>query len=365
MGAPLTLLGAGLNTGPEEGSDKALNEDPGERSDEEEPPEGQQDLGLPHPEAIHTADPFEAWVRTQEFLGCPHRMTVLQRDAPFLARVQHRSLGALGLMTQSYGPAVEIACSPPIHLVTVNFVFGGKMLIHDREETTVADSQHGASFSFHDDVTMRWTPGLRQLMLTIEKSRIEQYLRALLDEPVDRPPRFHGSVDLTGSGQGIAAAVATFRRALGQCGKAGPPPVLATEIEHGILTSLLLGQPHSYTDAIFSARSLPSPRVVRRVVELIDSAPEKAFTVADLAEYASVSERSLHAAFRRQLGTSPMAYVRCRRLEQAHEELLHLDPSAGVRVTDVALRYGFAHTGRFASAFRKRFGEAPSITLRR
>jgi transcriptional regulator GlxA family with amidase domain len=128
---------------------------------------------------------------------------------------------------------------------------------------------------------------------------------------------------------------------------------------------VLLGHRHNYTDAIFSARALPAPRVVRRVVELIDSAPETAFTVADLAACAGVSERSLHAAFRRQLGTSPMAYVRRRRLEQAHDELLRLDPSAGVRVTDVALRHGFAHTGRFAAAYRERFGEPPSTTLRR
>jgi transcriptional regulator GlxA family with amidase domain len=141
--------------------------------------------------------------------------------------------------------------------------------------------------------------------------------------------------------------------------------VLAAELEHGVLTSLLLGQRHNYTDAIFSARALPAPRVVRRVVELIDSAPETAFTVADLAEHAGVSERSLHAAFRRQLGTSPMAHVRRRRLEQAHDELLRLDPAGGVKVTDVALRHGFGHTGRFAAAYRARFGEPPSATLRR
>jgi transcriptional regulator GlxA family with amidase domain len=110
---------------------------------------------------------------------------------------------------------------------------------------------------------------------------------------------------------------------------------------------------------------VPAPRVVRRVVELIDSAPETAFTVADLAVFAGVSERSLHAAFRRRLRVVPMSYVRRRRLELAHEELLRLDPSEGAKVTDVALRHGFPHTGRFAAAYRARFGESPSTTLRR
>jgi AraC-like DNA-binding protein len=324
-----------------------------------------EEIGLPHPRSIDTGDPDEARVRTQGFLGCSHRMTVLERGAPFHAQVRYRSLAGLGLMSSVYGPAVQIGVSPPIDMVTVNFVFGGALRIEDGGRTTVADEAHAAAFCFHEDVEMWWTQGLRQLMLTIEKPRLERHLQNLLNEPLHEPLCFEPSVDLAGGGQGIVAAVQTLRRALVRCGKAGPPPVLAAEIEHGILSALLLGQRHNYTDVIFSARALPAPRVVRRVVELIDSAPEIAFTVADLAECAGVSERSLHAAFRRQLGTSPMAYVRRRRLEQAHDELLRLDPSRGAKVTDVALRYGFAHTGRFAAAYRERFGEAPSATLRR
>jgi AraC-like DNA-binding protein len=323
------------------------------------------DTGLPHSTLLDTADPHEARTRTQEFLRCSHRMRVLDRESPFRARVEYRSLSGLGLLSSRYGAAVEIDCSPPVRMVTVNFVFGGTMLIEDGGHTTVADANHAAAFSFHEDLAMRWSARMRQLMLTIPKPRIERYLQNLLNEPVDRPLRFHPQVDLAGSGQGIAAATRMLRHALELCGKAEPPPVLTAEIEHTILTTLLLGQRHNYTDAIFAARALPSPRVVRRVTELVDSSPQKAFTVADLAGYAGVSERSLHSAFRRQLGTSPMSYVRHRRLEQAHDELLSLDPSAGVTVTDVALRFGFTHTGRFAAAYRRRFGESPSTTLRR
>jgi AraC-like DNA-binding protein len=325
----------------------------------------EHDMDVPYPVAVRTEDPFEARVRTQEFLGCAHRMTVLERENPFQARVRYRSMNGLGLMSSVYGPAVMIGCSPPIDLVTVNFVNNGEMSVDDGGRISVARPGHGAVFVFQEDLTMRWAAGMRQLMLTIDKPLVARHLRGLLGTPMDRPVRFGGAVDLAGGGQGIAAAVRTFLRALELCGKQGPPPVLAAEIEHGILTALLLGQPHNYTDRIFAARALPSPRVVRRVTELIDSAPGTAFTVADLASFAGVSERSLHAAFRRQLGASPMSYVRRRRLEHAHDELLSLDPGAGVKIIDVALRHGFAHTGRFAAAYRARFGESPSSTLRR
>jgi AraC-like DNA-binding protein len=324
-----------------------------------------EDISLPHPCLIHTDDPYEARVRTQQLLGCAHRMTVLERDSPFQACVQYRGLNGLGLMSSTYGPSVEIGCSPPINRVTVCFVYDGQMLIEDGGTSGFAGAHQAAVFSFHEDLIMRWEPGMRQIMLTIDKSLIERYLENLVHQPVRQRLKFHGRVDLSNGGQGIAAAVQTMRRALTLCGKAGLPPVLAAEIEHNILTTLLLSQRHNYTDAIFRAHSLPAPRVVRSVVELIDSLPRQPFTVADLATHAGISERSLQEAFRRQLGTSPMSYLRRRRLQQAHDELLGIDAAAGVTVTDVALRHGFTHIGRFAAAYRQSFGESPSTTLRR
>jgi len=327
-----------------------------------------ESTGVPHGRVISTRDLSEAKARTQELLKNVHSMKVLDCGSPFEARVAYRKLNGIGLMSSGYGPAVEISCAPPISIVTVNFVFGGTMLIDEGragEPTAVADEQHAGVFCFPENVRMRWAPGLRQLMLTIDKSLIDHHLRNLLNEPLHAPLRFETVMDLKRGGEGITAATKTLRRALAQCGKADPPPVLVKEIEQVILTALLLGQQHNYTDRIFSPQPLPTPRIVRRVLELIHSSPDAAFTVADLAEFAGVSERSLHSAFRRQLGTSPMSYVRRHRLEQAREELMRSDPSTGVKVTDVALRHGFTHTGRFAAAYRARFGESPSATMRR
>jgi AraC-like DNA-binding protein len=51
------------------------------------------------------------------------------------------------------------------------------------------------------------------------------------------------------------------------------------------------------------------------------------------------------------------------RLDHVRTELLHSDP-AEVRVTEVAMRWGFFHQSRFAQQYRDRFGELPSATLR-
>ena len=96
----------------------------------------------------------------------------------------------------------------------------------------------------------------------------------------------------------------------------------------------------------------------------IHDEPEKPFTVADLAAIAGMSVRSLQEGFRRHLGCTPMAYLQQERLLRAHETLRRADPLR-ITVAAIAHRWGFAHLGRFASAYRARFGEPPSDTLRR
>jgi AraC-like DNA-binding protein len=46
-----------------------------------------------------------------------------------------------------------------------------------------------------------------------------------------------------------------------------------------------------------------------------------------------------------------------------HQELSRAD-AWQVNVSEVAYRWGFTHLGRFAGAYRARFGESPSQTLR-
>jgi transcriptional regulator GlxA family with amidase domain len=59
-----------------------------------------------------------------------------------------------------------------------------------------------------------------------------------------------------------------------------------------------------------------------------------------------------------------MTYLQQVRLGRAHDALSHADPSLNT-VASVAHRWGFAHLGRFATAYRTRFGQSPSETLRR
>ena len=57
-------------------------------------------------------------------------------------------------------------------------------------------------------------------------------------------------------------------------------------------------------------------------------------------------------------------YLRNIRLARAHQDLQEADPSS-TTVAAIAYRWGFSHVPRFATAYRERYGELPSATIRR
>ena len=75
-----------------------------------------------------------------------------------------------------------------------------------------------------------------------------------------------------------------------------------------------------------------------------------------------MSERALHYAFQEVRRLSPMAYFRAVRLNAVRQEL-KAAAAGTATVHAVARRFGFWHTGEFAAAYWRLFGELPSQTL--
>lgn len=105
-------------------------------------------------------------------------------------------------------------------------------------------------------------------------------------------------------------------------------------------------------------------RIVARFEQLLDERPEDMLSLAAICAATGVAERTLSLACQEFLGQSAVSYARGRRLDLVRLTLLASDP-ATTQVTSVAMQYGFWELGRFAGAYRLRFGERPSETLRR
>jgi AraC family transcriptional regulator, ethanolamine operon transcriptional activator len=102
-------------------------------------------------------------------------------------------------------------------------------------------------------------------------------------------------------------------------------------------------------------------RLVRRADDYMRAHLREPLSLLDLCRERDVSERTLHYAFQEVRGLSPMAYFKVVRLNAVRQELRAAADMATVH--DIAQRWGFRHTGEFAAAYRRLFGELPSQTL--
>ena len=140
-----------------------------------------------------------------------------------------------------------------------------------------------------------------------------------------------------------------------------PTPAKALEgtIMEALLACLTMGPP---------SRNRAAPGRHRQIVANLEHAlrerPEEMLSLSDLSAELGVAQRTVNLACEEFLGQSAMRYARGRRLDHVRHSLLTSDPAA-TTVTAVAMNYGFWELGRFAQAYRLRFGEHPSTTLRR
>ena len=109
--------------------------------------------------------------------------------------------------------------------------------------------------------------------------------------------------------------------------------------------------------------SRPIPHDLKKAIEFIRQGGNRKISMADLAAHCGVPERTLRNHFHSFLAVSPLEYWRRFRLAAAREELL--EGPGDISITEVAMRFGFTHFGRFSGQYRRRFGETPSATLRR
>ncbi|WP_231514736.1 AraC family transcriptional regulator [Mycobacterium sp. URHB0044] len=111
------------------------------------------------------------------------------------------------------------------------------------------------------------------------------------------------------------------------------------------------------------ASDADAPHQLRRAISFIDENVGADIGVNDIAAAVHLSPRAVQYLFRRHLDLAPSQYVRNVRLDRAHQDLLASDRST-TTVSDVAARWGFGHTGRFAVLYRQTYGQSPHVTLR-
>lgn len=211
-----------------------------------------------------------------------------------------------------------------------------------------------------DPVRMLWEDDAVQLAVRIDRTALEEKLGRALGHPIETPVRFVPMMD-TSSGAG-AAWSRSMLDALNVY-RTGVPQVrdrLIDDFESALIGQLLYTHPHSYTEELCGGSIRIPHRTIRRAVEYIEQHLTEPLRVDEVAAAAGVGTRALQSSFKEETGETVTGFIRNKRLAGVHADLV----SGAGSVSDIALRWGFSHLSRFSAAYRDRYGQLPSATLR-
>jgi AraC-like DNA-binding protein len=293
-----------------------------------------------------------------------HQVTVTGDPSRFSLVLDAAALGPLTVGWVTYGAQVRIETSHPGHY-QVNVPAAGPMVAGCRGREAVGGPRQAVVAQPDRPAELTgWIVPAPVLALRIARGAVQGKLEQLLDRPLPSPPELALGMDVsTGRGAQWLALVRALADALREENALIRQPMMAAPFTHSVLTGLLMCASHEHSDELASPARSAGSSTVRAARAYIEAHAARPLTVADIAGAVGVGVRGLQQGFARTLGMSPTQYLRHVRLREAHRELTAADPAA-TTVAELAARWGFAHQGRFAAAYRQRYGVPPAETLR-
>ncbi|MCC7319882.1 MAG: AraC family transcriptional regulator [Rubellimicrobium sp.] len=292
---------------------------------------------------------------------CPHRLETLHARDRFAACHHHLRGQGLSLNYIEYGARTLIAPGELEGFYLLQIPLGGGAEISNGQGSYRSTPERAAILNPHLPTRMVWEEGTRQILVQVPRPMMQAHLAAMLGGPPDRLPTFAGPVDLTtGPGAALGRLVLWLVEEADAGGQPFGPALMARQIESTVVCGLLaLSHDHQ---AQMPRAGAARPRHLRLAEDFIVAHLDQPITLIEVAQAAGISPRGLQLAFREHRATTPLAFWRDARLDRVRADLTAAPP--GTRVTDVALRWGFTHFGRFSEMFRARFGITPREALR-
>jgi AraC-like DNA-binding protein len=316
---------------------------------------------------VRTADVDEA----AESIGrifCPHALDPLRHSWPdFHALHNCAAFDGFSVNYVAYGGSVSIdpGCLDRFFLLQVP-IRGGSHIRTGSREIDTAPCVMASLLSPTLPTRMIWRDDCAQLILLVDRHRVESRAAALAERPTG-PVEFEPDVDLnTPFGRALQFQIEYLVDLAERGGPASElSPAAAATLRESIVGLLLTGQRHNLSDAI--NRSAPRrdmlPAVFRRARESLEAHAAEPLDLEQLARQSGIGIRSLQLGFKRHFGVSISGVLQDIRLQQLNARLSKAGP--GERVIDIAFDLGFTHLSRMASVYRAKFGESPSVTLRK
>lgn len=316
---------------------------------------------LTHTE-VNTADPDEAReLVTRVF--CEHSLTPDPGQVAMTLRADN--MGSMSVVHLDYGAPVRITPDPLEDFYLVQIPRSGAADVRQSGKEIISTPSLASLLSPVGEVDMLWHPGTPQLCVSLRREVVEREASLLLGQPLGEPLVFDLGMDVADAGNASWLRSVLF---LVDELRSGTSIARRREVVDSfaatIAGQLLLSQPHNYSERLGGGPPASTSQVQHAVDWIEAHLGDDLLSVPGVAQAVGISVRSLQESFRRELGVTPLAYIKNRRMLIAHRRLLAGDPAI-TTVTRIAMGVGITHLGRFSVEYRQRFGEPPSVTLGR
>lgn len=298
---------------------------------------------------------------------CPHDLKPAQARADgFSARHNCAAFDGFSINYVAYGGSVGIdpGCLERFFLVQIPLT-GTAHIRTGMTELDAAPERTASLLSPTIPTRMMWRD-CAQAILLLDRRMVEQRAAALSGR-ASGTVEFDPVIDLEApAGQALRRGLAELMLLAERLGPSGRLSATAmADWRELLLDHLLNGQRHGLSDAIatFSGRAERLPRALRAARDHLAGNAGEPLDLAQLACASGIGIRALQLGFRRHFGQSISEMLLDMRLAALHARLTQGSPDASI--TDIAFDLGFTHLGRMAGAYREKFGETPSATLRR
>jgi AraC-like DNA-binding protein len=254
----------------------------------------------------------------------------------------------------TYGSEAELVVPPMVDCYHLNLTMEGRTLVHQGcARVLTCAGASGVLLSPQQESTLEWSADARQFAVKIPVVSLQAQLSSLLHEPV-APPQIALRVDLASDiGRGLLGAASFLA---GQFDTGEVAELVRDQLESYLLTQILMATEHADSARLRSGGAT-GRLALDEALDYIESYPERALGIAELAAVAGAPAAALQAAFEQDLGMTAEQYVREARLTRAHAELEQGRP--GESIESIASRWGFGSAKRFRAEYRARYGHSP------
>jgi AraC-like DNA-binding protein len=280
------------------------------------------------------------------------------------AKLSHLDMGSLASFMLSYGVCAKVNVKDLDYYYIICRPVSGKETITigdqqyecntENNRTLILSPDHDYTFELEQDCCLR--------IVKISRSLVEKHFVKYFGRNITKTINFFPIMEAeSGLGNAWWRAIDYLEQESIAKDSLFSNEKTFLEAQSMVITGLLHGHQHSYSEDIQARECKVAPVHVRKAELFIEANIKESLSIDEIVAASNVPKRTLYDGFKRFRGISPMCYLRNLRMDYVRKELQSCNDNRNI--TTIALDWGFTHLGRFSIEYKKRFGESPSETL--